>query len=90
MTGGFANPDFSASGTDPFILPSPLDSSKFLQIIKREGGNYFDYAIGTISAGTQSWSNQNQISAQTPSGGCVVYDRAGSSSGDYKFYIIYI
>ena len=90
---------FSVSeNSAPFILGSLVNTSKFLYFQKRQeafsGGQYtgdFAYGFGTISGSTISWTSATDTGFGYDStwNEKIIYDFAGSSTGNYKFIVMY-
>ena len=87
-----------AEQSAPFILGSLVNTSKFLYFQKRQeafsGGQYtgdFAYGFGTISGSTISWTSATDTGFGYDStwNEKIIYDFAGSSTGNYKFIIMY-
>jgi len=87
-----------AEQSAPFILGSLVNTSKFLYFQKRQeafsGGQYtgdFAYGLGTISGSTISWTSATDTGFGYDStwNEKIIYDFAGSSTGNYKFIIMY-
>ena len=91
--GNWAGPYFGTSegqSTErPFVLPSPLDSNKFLLIYRYSETNVAAM-LGTITGSSVAFTNhaQGSLKLQNNRPMRIVYDPVNSSSGSYAFYCI--